>query len=45
MSMPPTYYFSFDTTDVRRDVTCALYKINTSFQKVFISGDEQYCPG
>lgn len=36
MAMPPTYYFSFDTLDIRRDVTCALYKVNTSFQEEFI---------
>jgi hypothetical protein len=36
MAIPPTYYFSFDTLDVRRDVTCALYKVNTSFQEEFI---------
>jgi starch-binding outer membrane protein, SusD/RagB family len=36
MKIPPTYYFSFDTLDVRRDVTCALYKINTSFEEEFI---------
>lgn len=37
MAIPPTYYFSFDTLDVRRDVTCALYKINTSFEKEFVN--------
>ena len=26
MAIPPTYYFSFDTTDIRRDVTCAFMK-------------------
>jgi hypothetical protein len=36
MAIPPTYYFSFDTTDIRRDVTCALYKVNTSFEEEFI---------
>ena len=37
-SVPMTNdYFSFDSTDVRRDVTCAFYKINTNFEKVFIS--------
>ncbi len=36
MSIPPTYYFSFDTMDIRRDVTCAMYKVNTSFQEEFI---------
>lgn len=35
MSMPHTYYFSFDTLDIRRDVTCALYKVNTDFVEEF----------
>lgn len=26
MNIPPTYYYSFDPADKRRDVTCALYK-------------------
>jgi hypothetical protein len=38
MSIPPSYYFSFDTLDVRRNVTCALYKINTSGQQIFVNG-------
>jgi hypothetical protein len=36
MAMPPTYYFSFDTLDVRRDVTCGLYKVNSDFEEEFI---------
>ena len=36
MAMPPTYYHSFDTTDIRRDVTCGLYKVNADFQEEFI---------
>ena len=36
LKMPPTYYFSFDTLDIRRDVTCALYKVNTNFEEEFI---------
>jgi hypothetical protein len=28
MHMPPTYYMSFDSEDIRREVTCGLYKIN-----------------
>src|SRR5690606_12703067 len=36
MAIPPTYYFSFDTADVRRDVTCALYQINTDFEQEFV---------
>lgn len=38
MSIPPSYYFSFDTLDVRRNVTCALYKINTTGQQIFVNG-------
>ena len=38
MAMPPTYYYSFDTLDKRRDVTCAYYQVNTSFTEVFVSG-------
>ncbi|WP_233622021.1 RagB/SusD family nutrient uptake outer membrane protein [Flavobacterium agrisoli] len=37
MAMPPTYYLSFDSNDKRRDVTCGLYKINTSFKKEFVN--------
>ena len=36
MAMPPTYYFSFDTLDIRRDITCGLYKVNADFQEEFI---------
>lgn len=36
MAMPPTYYFSFDTMDIRRDVTCGLYKVNANFEEEFI---------
>jgi hypothetical protein len=45
MSMPPTYYFSFDTLDVRRDVTTALYKINTEFEQEFISPSDNISQG
>ncbi|GAB3015844.1 RagB/SusD family nutrient uptake outer membrane protein [Niabella terrae] len=38
MAMPPSYYFSFDTTDIRRDVTCGFFKINTEGKEEFISG-------
>lgn len=38
MSIPPTYYLSFDTTDIRRDVTCSLYKINPQFEIEFVNG-------
>jgi hypothetical protein len=37
MAMPPTYLYSFDTLDLRRDVTCGLYTINTDNQKVLVS--------
>ncbi|MDI9878806.1 RagB/SusD family nutrient uptake outer membrane protein [Flectobacillus longus] len=45
MAIPPTYYFSFDTLDVRRDVTCALYKINTSAQAVFVTNSMNIAQG
>ncbi|MCB0569257.1 MAG: RagB/SusD family nutrient uptake outer membrane protein, partial [Phaeodactylibacter sp.] len=41
MGMPPSYYFSFDTLDIRRDVTCALYKVNANFEQEFISSAPQ----
>ncbi len=37
MAMPPTYLYSFDPMDQRREVTCGLYTINTDFQKVLVS--------
>lgn len=37
MAIPPSYYFSFDKKDVRRDVTCALYRVNTAFEEEFVS--------
>ncbi|HOY48868.1 MAG TPA: RagB/SusD family nutrient uptake outer membrane protein [Chryseolinea sp.] len=36
MSMPPTYYLSFDSDDIRRDVTCGMYKVNMNFEEEFI---------
>ncbi|MEA5403967.1 RagB/SusD family nutrient uptake outer membrane protein [Arcicella sp. DC2W] len=45
MAIPPTYYFSFDTLDIRRDVTCALYKINTSGQAVFVNNSMNIAQG
>ncbi len=45
MSIPPTYYFSFDTLDVRRDVTCALYKVNTSFEEEFVNNPTNIAQG
>ena len=44
MKIPPTYYFSFDTLDIRRDVTCALYKVNTDFQEEFIGAGSSADP-
>ena len=38
MSIPVSYYYSFDTLDQRRDVTCALYEVNTQFQEEIASG-------
>lgn len=37
MAIPPSYYYSFDTLDQRRDVTCAYYQVNTSFVEEFVS--------
>lgn len=31
MNIPPTYFYSFDPMDIRRDVTCGLYRINGEF--------------
>ncbi|MDR6560609.1 MULTISPECIES: RagB/SusD family nutrient uptake outer membrane protein [unclassified Arcicella] len=45
MAIPPTYYFSFDTLDIRRDVTCALYKINTSGQAIFVNSSMNIAQG
>jgi hypothetical protein len=36
MAMPPTYFYSFDSLDTRRDVTCGMYKVNADFQEEFI---------
>ncbi len=38
MSMPVTYFYSFDTADIRRAVTCGLYEVNTDFVETFVSG-------
>lgn len=37
MAMPPTYYYSFDTLDLRLPVTCGLYMINTDFVQELVS--------
>lgn len=45
MEITPTYYFSFDTSDIRRDVSCALYRVNTDFQEEFVSGPMNIAQG
>jgi len=37
MAIPPTYYYSFDTKDKRREVTCGLYSIDKNFVKQVVS--------
>ncbi len=37
MAMPPTYYYSFDTRDSRREVTCGLYAIDEDFVQNLVS--------
>jgi hypothetical protein len=39
MNMPATYYVSFDTTDIRRDITCGLHYINLSGIAMYIGED------
>ncbi|WNH09148.1 RagB/SusD family nutrient uptake outer membrane protein [Thalassobellus suaedae] len=36
MDIPETYYLSFDSKDIRRDVTCGLYEINLEGNPQFI---------
>jgi len=36
MEIPPTYFLSFDSADIRRDVTCALYRYNEDFEQEFV---------
>ena len=45
MAMPPTYYFSFDTLDIRRDITAGLYRINVDGQPEFIDGPTNISQG
>ncbi len=45
MAIPPSYYFSFDTLDVRRDVTCAFYKIDKAGQAVFVNSTMNIAQG
>lgn len=37
LAIPPTYYYSFDRDDKRREVTCALYTINKDFVQELVS--------
>lgn len=37
MAMPPTYLYSFDKQDKRREVTCGLYTIDTDFIQRLVS--------
>ncbi|WP_341228100.1 RagB/SusD family nutrient uptake outer membrane protein [uncultured Arcticibacterium sp.] len=45
MAIPPSYYFSFDKKDIRRDVTCALYRVNTAFEEEFVSSPTNIAQG
>ncbi|NJB84989.1 hypothetical protein GGR26_000734 [Lewinella marina] len=38
MAMPVSYFYSFDPDDIRRDVTCAFYMINTDGEVEFARG-------
>ncbi len=38
MSIPPTYYYSFDTADIRRDVTVAAWMVEVDGNKTFVNG-------
>ncbi|MCW9706576.1 RagB/SusD family nutrient uptake outer membrane protein [Fodinibius salsisoli] len=37
MNIPPTYYYSFDEQDKRRDVTCSWYFINEDFEQELVN--------
>lgn len=37
MAMPPTYLYSFDKLDLRRNVTCGLFTVNSDYKKVLVS--------
>lgn len=45
MAITPTYFYSFDSQDKRRDVTCALYKINQQFEIEFVEGPTNIAQG
>jgi hypothetical protein len=37
LAMPPTYYYSFDREDTRRNVTCGLYAIDEEFVQQLVN--------
>ncbi|MBD0725099.1 RagB/SusD family nutrient uptake outer membrane protein [Flavobacterium sp. L1I52] len=37
MNVPPTYYYSFDKKDIRRDVTCGLYYRDKDFKQQVVA--------
>lgn len=37
MNVPPTYYYSFDKKDIRRDVTCGLYFRDKDFKQQLVA--------
>lgn len=37
MNVPPTYYYSFDKKDIRRDVTCGLYFRDKDFKQQVVA--------
>ena len=37
MAVPPSYFYSFDKKDIRRDVTCGLYFIDKDFVQQIVS--------
>lgn len=45
MAMPPSYYFSFNESDKRRDVTCGLFQVNTNFEQEFVRGSTNIAQG
>lgn len=45
MAIPPSYYFSFDKSDKRRDVTCGLFQVNTNFEQEFVRGSTNIAQG
>lgn len=37
MNVPPTYFYSFDKKDIRRDVTCGLYYRDKNFKQQMVA--------